>query len=130
MAAEVEARQTHHWRRVPWADVSGELGPLVSAQLVRVVGEMAYGTAQAFAVDGPDYRGWCAIRFEVAREGLVARVLAVKGVGIVAWTDHFKAIAKQAGAVSIVANAESAAHVRLYARLGFDVVAADMRMAL
>lgn len=122
---------TAQWIRVPWSgDVVDVLGPLVAGQRARIDGEMSLGTAQAFRVVGDGYRGVCALRFENSPGGLVARAIAVHGIGIEQWAGDFARLAKQAGATAIVAMAESAAHVRLYARLGFEVIAADMRMEL
>lgn len=122
---------TAKWVRVPWSgDVVATLGPLISEIRERVEREMSLGTAQAYVVEADGYRGVGALRFENSAAGLVLRVLAVVGVGVDQWARDLVRIARQAGAVAIIANAESAAHVRLYSRLGFEVVAADLRMEL
>jgi hypothetical protein len=121
---------THVWRRSEWtAEAEAALGNLIRGQRARILAEIEDGTAQVFQVEGPEYRGWLALRFEHDPDGLAMRAIAVRGAGAARWLADLRKMAANAGAEWIILHAEDDAHVRLYNRLGFRVDWADMRIA-
>lgn len=120
---------THVWTKTDWtAEAEAAIGNLIRGQRARILAEIADGTAQVFKVEGPEYRGWIALRFEHDGDGIAMRGIAVRGEGAAEWLADLRELARNAGAHSIILHAEDDAHVRLYQRIGFKVDWADMRV--